>query len=80
MRISLPIFDGDAACAETDPDAYFPEKGGGTRDAKRVCSGCEIRLACLQWSLDNAIQHGMWGGVSETQRKRLLRERGRRAA
>jgi len=80
MRISLPIFDGDAACAETDPDAFYPEKGGSTGATKQICAGCEIRLQCLQWSMDNNEQHGTWAGVSETQRKRLLRERGRRAA
>jgi len=80
VRINLPLFDGNAACAETDPDAFFPEKGGATRAAKRICSGCEIRDACLQWSLDNREPGGMWGGVSENQRRALLRERGRRAA
>jgi len=80
MRIDLPFFDGDAACAETDPDAFFPEKGGSTLKTKAICSGCEIRLQCLQWSLDNREPAGTWGGLSETQRKRLLRERGRRAA
>lgn len=76
----MPLFDGNPACAEADPDAWFPEKGGSTRETKAICAGCEIRLACLQWSLDNREQAGTWGGLSETQRKRLLRARGRRAA
>lgn len=73
MRISLPFFDGNAACAETDPEAFFPEKGGATRAAKAICGGCEVRAACLQWSLDNREPGGMWGGVSENQRRELLK-------
>lgn len=78
--IDLPFFNGNAACAETDPDAFFPEKGGSTLKTKAICAGCEIRVACFKWSMDNREQAGTWGGVSETQRKRLLRARGRRAA
>jgi hypothetical protein len=78
MRVSLPFFDGVAACAETDPELWFPEKGGATAAAKRICDGCEIRLSCLQWSIDRREQHGLWGGVSENQRKRLLAGSGQR--
>jgi WhiB family redox-sensing transcriptional regulator len=80
MRISLPFFDGDAACAETDPELFYPEKGGATLAAKRICAGCEIRLPCLQWSLDNAEPSGLWGGMSENQRRELLKGRKRGAA
>jgi WhiB family redox-sensing transcriptional regulator len=80
MRLSLPFFDGNAACAEVDGDLWYPEKGGATLAAKRICDGCEIKAACLKWSLDNAEPGGMWGGVSENQRRRLLQERRRGAA
>lgn len=75
MPIRLPIFDGDALCAETDPDAFFPEKGGKVRAVEAICAACEIRLQCLQWSMDNAEQHGTWAGVSENRRKQILRAR-----
>ncbi|SNS15687.1 WhiB family transcriptional regulator, redox-sensing transcriptional regulator [Geodermatophilus pulveris] len=69
----------DALCAETDPEAFFPEKGGSTRDAKRVCNGCAVRAECLQFALANDERFGIWGGLSERERRRLrLEQRGSR--
>ena len=66
----------DALCAETDPEAFFPEKGGSTRDAKRVCSGCTVRAECLEFALANDERFGIWGGLSERERRRIrLRQR-----
>ena len=42
-----------ALCAETDPEAFFPEKGGSTREAKKVCMACEVRVECLDYALEN---------------------------
>ncbi len=61
----------DALCAETDPEAFFPEKGGSTREAKRVCAGCPVRLQCLEFALGNDERFGIWGGLSERERRRL---------
>jgi WhiB family redox-sensing transcriptional regulator len=61
----------DAPCAETDPEAFFPDKGGSTRDAKRVCAGCPVRLQCLEFALGNDERFGIWGGLSERERRRL---------
>ena len=61
----------EALCAETDPEAFFPEKGGSTRDAKRVCSGCTVRSECLEFALANDERFGIWGGLSERERRRL---------
>ena len=61
----------DALCAETDPEAFFPEKGGSTREAKRVCSGCTVRAECLGSALANDERFGIWGGLSERERRRL---------
>jgi WhiB family redox-sensing transcriptional regulator len=63
----------DALCAETDPEAFFPEKGGSTREAKRVCSGCAVRDECLEYALANDERFGIWGGLSERERRRLRR-------
>ena len=62
-----------ALCAETDPEAFFPEKGASTREAKMVCQGCEVRAECLAYALERREQFGIWGGLSEPQRRRLLR-------
>ena len=63
----------DGLCAETDPEAFFPEKGGSTREAKRICSGCEVRAECLEYALANDERFGIWGGLSERERRRLRR-------
>lgn len=62
-----------ALCAQTDPEAFFPEKGGSTREAKRVCSSCEVRAECLSYALENDERFGIWGGLSERERRRLRR-------
>ena len=61
----------NALCAETDPEAFFPEKGGSTREAKRVCVGCDVRAECLEFALRNDERFGIWGGLSERERRRL---------
>lgn len=62
-----------ALCAQTDPEAFFPEKGGSTREAKRICLGCDVRDACLEYALANDERFGIWGGLSERERRRLKR-------
>ena len=62
-----------ALCAETDPEAFFPEKGGSTREAKKICTGCEVRAECLEYALANDERFGIWGGLSERERRRLRR-------
>lgn len=64
----------DALCAQTDPEAFFPEKGGSTREAKRICEGCEVRSECLEYALENDERFGIWGGLSERERRKLRRE------
>ncbi|MDY6055342.1 WhiB family transcriptional regulator [Micrococcus sp.] len=63
----------DALCAQTDPEAFFPEKGGSTRDAKRVCAACTVRAECLDYAMANDERFGIWGGLSERERRRLRR-------
>ncbi len=63
----------NALCAQTDPEAFFPEKGGSTREAKRICLGCEVRDQCLEYALANDERFGIWGGLSERERRRLKR-------
>jgi len=63
-----------ALCAQTDPEAFFPEKGGSTREAKRVCQACEVRTECLAYALENDERFGIWGGLSERERRRIKRQ------
>ena len=53
-----------ALCAQTDPEAFFPEKGGSTRDAKRVCLSCDVRGECLEYALENDERFGIWAQPS----------------
>jgi WhiB family redox-sensing transcriptional regulator len=64
-----------ALCAEVGDDFWFPEKGGSTREAKRVCRSCEVRAECLAYALEHedAGRFGIWGGFSERERRRLKR-------
>ena len=66
-------WQNQALCAQTDPEAFYPEKGGATRDAKRVCRSCEVRSQCLAYALDHDERFGIWGGMSERERRRLKR-------
>ena len=65
-------------CAETDPELFFPDKGESTKAAKRICFACEVRAECLTYALANHERFGVWGGLSERQRRLL--EYGREAA
>ena len=58
-------------CAQTDPEAFFPEKGGSTREAKKVCLTCDVRQDCLEYALENDERFGIWGGLSERERRKL---------
>ncbi len=60
-----------ALCAQTDPEAFFPEKGGSTREAKKVCVGCDVRSECLEYALAKDERFGIWGGLSERERRKL---------
>ena len=63
-----------ALCAQTDPEAFFPEKGGSTREAKRVCMSCEVRSECLEYALAKDERFGIWGGLSERERRRVKKQ------
>jgi WhiB family redox-sensing transcriptional regulator len=82
LWIGLPGFPGvedegelgwqtEALCAQTDPEAFVPEMGGSTRDAKKVCGACNVRAECLEYALANDERFGIWGGLSERERRRL---------
>ncbi len=58
-------------CLQTDPEAFFPEKGGSTRDAKRVCGRCDVRERCLAYALEHDERFGIWGGMSPRDRKKI---------
>ena len=63
-----------AACRASEPDQLFV-RGAEQNKAKQVCSGCPVRTECLAEALDNQIEWGVWGGMTERERRALLRRR-----
>jgi WhiB family redox-sensing transcriptional regulator len=72
--VEEPNWQDRGLCAQTDPEAFFPEKGGSTRDAKKVCLGCDVRAECLEYALANDERFGIWGGLSERERRKLKKD------
>lgn len=68
-------WQGLANCLGVDPDLFFPERGASTREAKEVCRGCVVRDDCLEFALANGEKFGIWGGMSERERRRIRRQR-----
>ncbi|MBU6213325.1 MAG: WhiB family transcriptional regulator [Actinomycetales bacterium] len=62
------------ACADGDPDALFVQ-GAAQHRAKIVCMGCEVRTECLAEALDSRVEFGVWGGMTERERRAILRRR-----
>ena len=79
MRIADESLDRSwqeyANCLGVDPDLFFPERGASTREAKEVCRGCVVREDCLEYALHNSEKFGIWGGMSERERRRIRRQR-----
>lgn len=65
-----------AACAASKPDDLFVQ-GAAQRDARRVCFGCAVRMDCLADALEAGVQFGVWGGMTERERRALVRRAGR---
>ncbi len=70
---SSPDWRDNAVCMQTDPEAFFPEKGGSTREAKQICLGCGVVDQCLKYAVENDERFGIWGGMSERERRRYKR-------
>ena len=64
-----------ARCRQLPPGTFFPSDGIGVEVAQRECQQCPVRLECLEYALENRIDHGVWGGTSERQRRRILKKR-----
>lgn len=68
-----PAWTERALCTQVDPEIFFPEKGGSTADAKKICRLCDVRAECVTYALKNVERFGIWGALSERDRRRLLR-------
>ena len=66
---------GYGRCREMDPAIFFPNDGVGVQEAQRICAECPVKIPCLEYALANRVDHGVWGGTSERERRRILRQR-----
>ncbi|HMD92459.1 MAG TPA: WhiB family transcriptional regulator [Trebonia sp.] len=77
-RTRRPNWRDDAACQDADPELFFPDGDMGSararaKAAKLICRGCPVRATCLSWVLANGQEAGIWGGLTEDERRRLHR-------
>lgn len=70
-----PDWRASAGCKGADPDLFFPERGESTGAAKAVCRECPVRRDCLEYALANVEKFGIWGGLSERERRRVRQAR-----
>ena len=62
-------------CRDLPWDVFFPRDGMGVPAAQKICATCPVSQDCLEYALENHINHGVWGGCSERERARILRRR-----
>lgn len=79
--LTSPEWMHDALCAQTDPEIFFPDKGGSTREAKGVCARCPVAAECLDYALSDEqtsytspFYFGIWGGTSERERRTIRKQ------
>jgi WhiB family redox-sensing transcriptional regulator len=62
-------------CRAYPPSVFFPSDGAGVEHARRICATCPVREPCLEYALENRVDHGVWGGCSERERRRIAKRR-----
>ena len=77
LEQSRPAWQARGSCrGGAGHEPFFPTRGKGVEEARRVCAGCEVRSECLGYALEHGIRHGVWGGTSEAERRRIRRRQG----
>ncbi len=64
-----------ANCRGADPDLFFPERGASTRVAKTICRECSVQAECLEFAIVSSEKFGIWGGMSERERRKIRKQR-----
>jgi len=72
---SATAWMAEGLCRMFPPASFFPSDGVGVDKARKICAGCPVKETCLDHALDNRIEHGVWGGASERERRRILKRR-----
>lgn len=74
--ITLNTWKLRGACRGYDQDAWFPERGASTRAAKSICRQCDVQEECLEYAVNMGEKFGIWGGLSERERRAIRKKRG----
>lgn len=80
-KLMSEVFEADlswqdlANCRGGNADLFFPERGASTRTAKGICKACVVREDCLEFAISNGEKFGIWGGLSERERRKIRRDR-----
>ncbi len=69
------VWMAEGNCRNYPPAAFFPSDGVGVDRARKICATCPVIETCLEYALHNRIEHGVWGGCSERERRRILKRR-----
>ena len=69
------VWMSEGKCRDLPPETFFPSDGVGVEIARRICADCPVKAPCLEYAMENHIDHGVWGGTSERERRRLARQR-----
>ena len=64
-----------ASCRNTNSDLFFPDRGASTRVAKQICAACQVRVDCLEYAVTRGEKFGIWGGLSERERRKIRKQR-----
>ncbi len=67
------------ACRGLEPTIFYPDEDEDATDAKSVCAECRVRVTCLEFALNHREKQGVWGGATERERRRIIRQRRRSA-
>lgn len=77
-RLPIPSWQARGSCWRTGYDLFFPDNKDDARSkipkAKKICEECPVRKECLQYALETESQHGVWGGTTRSERKRISKE------
>ena len=81
LNVAPPDHDSETAwmadgnCRLHPPATFFPSDGAGVERARKICRNCPVGIQCLEYALEQRIEHGVWGGCSERERRRILKQR-----
>ncbi len=72
---TITAWMSEGNCRNYPPAVFFPSDGVGVDRARKICTDCPVALQCLEYALEERIEHGVWGGCSERERRRILKRR-----